>query len=103
MDGCPTTKAGDHMFGHPKNPHREKWNGWKWDDLYRHAIDVLKAGPATVDNCGLQNMIQAEYMSSWNREQAQELMNRAQAQAEQPNPMSTLKDDMDMNLDNVPY
>jgi len=103
MDDFPKYKSGDHVFS--KGPHREKWDGWKWDDLYRQAVDALPN--VSPDNCALENMVQSEFVKGWNREQAEELMRRAaQASANapaQPNPMSTLKDDMDMNLDSVPF
>ncbi len=57
MSEMPTYKSGAHVFS--KGPHREKWDGWKWDDLARCPATLELVGEVAAGSALLKIRVAA--------------------------------------------
>jgi len=103
MTDAPHYKSGKHVFA--SGPKREMWDGWTWKQMALMHEAQLNAGNATIEADPITNMLsegQAQYITGWNLEQAQEIDRMAKFKVENE-PANSQPPDDDMNLQECPF
>lgn len=103
MDDYPAKKDKSHLFANEKHP-GHKWNNMTWREMAQAHEESIRAGHVTEMSTPIQNIIEAQYMSAWNREQAVELDRMARFKVEQ-SPMANLPQDTlsEDELNDIPF